>query len=110
VTAETQSWRFGVAALFALVPSIILFWQGAVDHSFTDPQVAGGAPEHVLGFGLWPFLVPVGVIASILLFWTWRQTSGGFTRAIAAAETVLLVAAAIFAIWSHTLLKARVFR
>jgi len=92
------------------VPSAILIWQGVVDHAFTDAEIAGGAPEDLLGFGLWTILVPVATLAAFLLFWTWRRASRGITRTIALAETALFVVAAIFATWSYALLKARVFR
>jgi glucan phosphoethanolaminetransferase (alkaline phosphatase superfamily) len=109
VKPEMRRWRFGVVALLALVPSAILIWQGIVDHTFTDAEIAGGAPEDVLGFGFWTIFVPVGTFAAFLLFWTWCRASRGITRAIAAAETALFLVAAIFATWSYALLKARVF-
>ena len=107
--APTHALRFPVAAILALIPSTILLWQGVVDRSFTEAQVAAGAPEDLLGFGLWTLLVPLGFIAAFLLLWVWRLASPGIRRVIAVAETALFVAAALFAMWSYTLLKARVF-
>ncbi len=110
VKAPTHAPRFPVAAILALIPSTILLWQGVVDRSFTDVQVAAGAPEDLLGFGLWTLLVPLSFIAAFMLLWVWRLASPGIRRGIAAAETALFVAAALLATWSYTLLKARVFR
>jgi len=108
--SEIRGWRFGAAALLALLPSALLLWQGITDHLFTEAEIAGGAPEDLLGFGLWPVLLPVGTIAAFLLLWIWRRVARGIARTIVAAEAVLFVASAVFAIWSYELLKARVFR
>ncbi len=104
------SQRFTVLAVVALIPSILFLWDGFESLRVTDAQIAGGAPEDTLGFGIASLLVLFGTPAVVLLGWMWWRVRRGFPRGVALVETFLFVGSLTFSVWAYALLKARVFK
>src|SRR5262249_48236699 len=95
-------------ALLALVPSLFLLWDGFESLRVTDADIAGGAPEDTLGFGVVPFLFAFGTPAVLLLSWAWWRGRQGFPRSLALAETFLFIVSLAFNIASYIALRHRV--
>lgn len=101
---------FWIGALTAGVSSLLLFREGLLSLRVTDAQVAAGPPEDTLGWGIVPVLLFIGGPGVLALLWLWRKADRGVQRSVAAAETLFLMGLAVFAVWAHTLLRARVFK
>jgi hypothetical protein len=99
-----------VALLIATAGLALLTWDAIESLRITDAQIAAGAPEDTLGFGLFPTLVLLAGPTLLALLWLWRRATGRGQRIVAIVTTALFVASLAFNVWAYNLLRARVLK
>lgn len=100
--------RFTMLLVLVLAPTILLAAGAWSDLHVSDAEIAGAAPEDLLGFGHWLAWIPLAALE--LFAWLFLRASAHTSRrrVIARAAIIAFAVSSMVSYWSYLQLYNRV--
>jgi len=98
--------KFIALVTVSIMASVMLIIDGIFSRLATDNTPALGASEQVPDFDFWPLWLPLLLVQIVVVALTYRGLAGSFQRNVIYLGVFIFIAASIYSLAGHEMLKA----